>query len=221
MLKKRFYSESGKWLLQIYPMEDIWELEPQRRFVEQLQSVSREITGPAVQNYDATKSLLDAYLKGGLYAVVAILVILLVDFRNPFLVMLALVPLLIASLWTLLGMQLFGIPFNPANLVIIPLLVGIGVDNGIHVVRHFLGAESPEAEVAGTSTGRAITLSSLTTMAGFGSLAIARHQGIHSIGALLTLAMASCLVASLVVLPAVLRILPARVRRRLWMMGRK
>ena len=219
MLKKRFYSDSGKWLLQIYPMEDIWELEPQKRFVEQLQSVSLEITGTAVQNYDATKSLLDAYLRGGFYAVIAILVILLVDFRNPLLVMLALVPLVIASLWTLLGMQVFGIPFNPANLVIIPLLVGIGVDNGIHVVRQFLGADSPDDEVAGTSTGRAITLSSLTTMAGFGSLAIARHQGIHSIGALLTLAMASCLVASLVVLPAVLRLLPSGARRRLWMMG--
>ncbi|MFC1889040.1 MMPL family transporter [Thermodesulfobacteriota bacterium] len=221
LLKKRFYSKTGKWLLQIYPMEDIWELEPQRRFVEQLQSVSPGITGPAVQNYDATKSLLDAYLRGGLYAIAAILVILLVDFRNPFFVMLALIPLVIASLWTLLGMQVFGIPFNPANLVIIPLLVGIGVDNGIHVVRHFLGSDSPEDEVAGTSTGRAITLSSLTTMAGFGSLAIARHQGIHSIGALLTLAMASCLVASLVVLPAVLRILPSGTRRRLWQAGQR
>ena len=130
-----------------------------------------------------------------LFALAVILIILFLDFRHPLLVFFALVPLMVAGLWTLLGMRIFDIAFNPANLVIIPLLVGIGVDNGIHVVRHFLGADSPDEEIAGTSTGRAITLSTLTTMAGFGSLMVARHQGIFSIGALLTLAMGSCLLA--------------------------
>jgi hypothetical protein len=219
LMKKRFIGTSGRLVLQIYPKEDIWELEPQRRFVEQLTSVNPEVTGIAVQNYDATRSLLDAYIQGGMYAVLAILVILFVDFRHPVLVLLTLVPLLFGGLWTLLGMKVLNMAFNPANLVIIPLLVGIGVDNGIHVIRHFLGAGSSEDEIAGSSTGRAITISTLTTMAGFGSLIIARHQGIHSVGALLTLAMASCLLASLVVLPSLLGILPERVRNRIWRLG--
>jgi predicted RND superfamily exporter protein len=219
LLKKRFIGKSGKLLLQIYPQEDIWELEPQRRFVEQLASVDPEVTGTAVQNYEATKSLLDAYVQGGLYAVFAIVLILFLDFRNPVLVLLTLLPLLFGGLWTLLGMKLFRMAFNPANLVIIPLLVGIGVDNGIHVIRHFLGSGSSEEEIAGSSMGRAITLSTLTTMAGFGSLIIARHQGIHSVGALLTLAMAACLLASLVVLPSILRVLPEGIRHWIWEMG--
>jgi hypothetical protein len=219
LLKKRFIGTSGKLVLQIYPKEDIWELGPQRRFVEQLASVNPDVTGIAVQNYDATKSLLDAYIQGGLYAVCAILLILFVDFRHPVLVLLTLIPLLFGGLWTLLGMKVLGMAFNPANLVIIPLLVGIGVDNGIHVIRHFLGSGSSDQEIAGSSTGRAITISTLTTMAGFGSLIIARHQGIHSVGALLTLAMASCLLASLVVLPSLLRILPEGLRHRIWCMG--
>jgi len=219
MLKKRLLGTTGKWLIQVYPKENVWELEPQRPFIEQLRTVSTEITGPAVVNYESTKSLLDAYLQGGLYAVCAILIILFMDFRHPLLVLLALIPLMMAGLWTLLGMRIFDIAFNPANLVIIPLLVGIGVDNGIHVVRHFLGGDSPEEEVAGSSTGRAITLSTLTTMAGFGSLMMARHQGIFSIGALLTLAMGSCLVASLAVLPSVMRILPSQTRRKMWKKG--
>lgn len=219
LLKKRFIGKSGKLLLQIYPEENIWQLEPQRRFVEQIASVDPGVTGTAVQNYDATKSLLDAYVQGGLYAVCAIVLILFLDFRNPLFVLLTLLPLVLGGLWTLLGMKLLKMVFNPANLVIIPLLVGIGVDNGIHVIRHFLGSRSSEDEIAGSSMGRAITLSTLTTMAGFGSLIIARHQGIHSVGALLTLAMACCLLASLVVLPSLLRILPERVRYRMWRMG--
>ncbi len=219
LLKKRFIGKSGRLLLQIYPEENIWQLEPQRRFIEQIASVNPGVTGTAVQNYDATRSLLDAYVQGGLYAVCAIVLILFLDFRHPLFVILTLLPLLLGGLWTLLGMKLLGMAFNPANLVIIPLLVGIGVDNGIHVIRHFLGSGSPEDEVAGSSMGRAITLSTLTTMAGFGSLIIARHQGIHSVGALLTLAMACCLVASLVVLPSLLRILPEGVRYRIWRLG--
>jgi hopanoid biosynthesis associated RND transporter like protein HpnN len=219
LLKKRFVGRSGKLLLQIYPKEDIWQLEPQRRFVEQLASVNPEVTGTAVQNYEATKSLLDAYVQGGVYSVCAILLILFLDFRHPVLVLLTLLPLVFGGLWTVLGMKALKMAFNPANLVIIPLLVGIGVDNGIHVIRHFLGSGSSEDEIAGSSMGRAITLSTLTTMAGFGSLIIARHQGIHSVGALLTLAMASCLLASLVVLPSLLRILPEGVRHRIWRMG--
>jgi hopanoid biosynthesis associated RND transporter like protein HpnN len=219
LLKKRFIGTSGRLVLQIYPKEDIWELGPQRRFVEQLASVNPEVTGIAVQNYDATKSLLDAYVQGGIYAVCAIVLILFVDFRHPLLVLLTILPLVFGGLWTLLGMKILKLAFNPANLVIIPLLVGIGVDNGIHVIRHFLGSRSSDDEIAGSSTGRAITISTLTTMAGFGSLIIARHQGIHSVGALLTLAMASCLLASLVFLPSLLGILPEGVRHRIWRMG--
>ena len=219
LLKKRFIGKSGKLVLQIYPKEDIWELGPERRFIEQIASVGPEVTGMAVQNYDATKSLLDAYIQGGLYAVCAIILILFMDFRHPLLVLLTLLPLLFGGLWTILGMKAMNLVFNPANLVIIPLFVGIGVDNGIHVIRHFLGSGTSNDEIAGSSAGRAITISTLTTMAGFGSLMIARHQGIHSVGVLLTLAMAACLLASLVVLPALLRALPEGVRHRIWRMG--
>jgi predicted RND superfamily exporter protein len=172
-----------------------------------------------VQNYDATKSLLDAYVQGGFYAVLAIVLILFVDLRRPLLVLLALLPLVLGGLWTVLGMKLLGLAFNPANLVIIPLIAGIGVDNGIHVIRHFLGSGSPDEEIAGSTTGRAILISTLTTIAGFGSLMVARHRGIHSVGALLTLAMASCLLASLMAMPSLLRILPARLRHRIWRSG--
>ncbi len=210
LLRKRYLGRGGKWLLQIYPKEDVWQPEPQRRLVDELRTVNPDVTGPAVFNYESTRSLLEAYLEGGLYASVAIAAILLLDFRSVRLAGLSLVPLVLGWLWTLGGMRLSHLSFNPANLVIIPLLVGIGVDNGIHIVRHFLQSPSAEGRIAGSRLGRAILLSSLTTMAGFGSLLVAHHQGIRSIGTLLSLAVGSCLVAALVFLPALLRVLAER-----------
>lgn len=209
-IRKRYLGRGGKWLLQIYGKEDVWQTEPQRRFVDELRTVNPEVTGPAVLNYESTRSLLEAYLEGGLYASIAIAAILLLDFRSVRLASLSLVPLGLGWLWTLGGMRLLHLSFNPANLVIIPLLVGIGVDNGIHIVRHFLQSPSAEGRIAGSRLGRAILLSSLTTMAGFGSLLVAHHQGIRSIGSLLSLAVGSCLVAALVFLPTLLRVLAER-----------
>lgn len=210
LLRKRYLGKNGKWLLQIYAREDVWQSEPQRRFVDELRTVNPEVTGPAVFNYESTRSLLEAYLEGGVYASVAIVLILLLDFRSARLAALSLVPLVLGWLWALGGMRLSNLSFNPANLVIIPLLVGIGVDYGIHIVRHFLQSPSAEGRIAGSRLGRAILLSSLTTMAGFGSLLVAHHQGIQSIGRLLSLAVGSCLVAALVFLPSLLRVLAER-----------
>lgn len=210
LLRKRYLGKNGKWLLQIYAREDVWQSEPQRRFVDELRTVNPEVTGPAVFNHESTRSLLEAYLEGGIYASVAIVLILLLDFRSVRLAGLSLVPLVLGWLWTLGGMRLSHLSFNPANLVIIPLLVGIGVDNGIHIVRHFLQRPSAEGRIASSNLGKAILLSSLTTMAGFGSLLVAHHQGIQSIGRLLSLAVGSCLVAALVFLPSLLRVLAER-----------
>lgn len=210
LLRKRYLGENGKWLLQIYAREDVWQSEPQRRFVDELRTVNPEVTGPAVFNCESTRSLLEAYLESGVYASVAIVLILLLDFRSARLAGLSLVPLVLGWLWALGGMRLSNLSFNPANLVILPLLVGIGVDYGIHIVRHFLQSPSAEGRIAGSRLGRAILLSSLTTMAGFGSLLVAHHQGIQSIGRLLSLAVGSCLVAALVFLPSLLRVLAER-----------
>ena len=101
-------------------------------------------------------------------------------------------------------MWFFRLQFNLANLVAVPLIIGIGVENGIHIVHRYReeGVGGP-ALVAG-STGQAVALFSLTTMIGFGSLMVARYYGIFSMGLLLTIAVGSVLVASLTVLPLLL-----------------
>jgi predicted RND superfamily exporter protein len=139
---------------------------------------------------------------------IAIIVVVIILFRHLRATVLALIPVLFGGLWTIAIMSLLEVDFNMANLIILPLFLGIAVDNGIHIVhRMFESPEAAEAPLA-HSTGKAIVLTSLTTMVGFGSLMVARHNGIFSLGLISVLAVSCSLVASLVVLPLILRLLP-------------
>ena len=95
---------------------------------------------------------------------------------------------------------------NFANIIALPLLVGVGVDNGIHMV-HRMRTEPPaDGDALHTSTSRAVVASGLTTIASFGNLAYSSHLGMASMGKLLTLGMVVTMVATLVLLPALLRL---------------
>jgi predicted RND superfamily exporter protein len=102
---------------------------------------------------------------------------------------------------------LFDLQLNLANLIILPLFLGMAVDDGIHLVHRMLEAPEDAISPLARSTGKAIVLTSLTTMVGFGSLMVARHRGIFSLGILVTLAVGLSLIATLVVLPLVLHLL--------------
>ena len=98
-----------------------------------------------------------------------------------------------------------GIPFNPVNIVSLILVIGIGVTNGVHILNRF--AEEPQPNILARSTGKAVLVSALNTMAGFGSLLVAKHQGIASLGGVMAIGTGTCVVASLAFLPAVLTLL--------------
>jgi predicted RND superfamily exporter protein len=99
-------------------------------------------------------------------------------------------------------MGLLDIPLNPANLIALPLIVGIGVDYGVHIVHNFL--EQRGRYRITPATAIAVAVDSITTIIGFGSLMIASHQGLQSLGRVLTLGITCCTITSLVVLPALL-----------------
>jgi len=98
------------------------------------------------------------------------------------------------------------VSFNLANLVILPLIIGIGVVNGVHIVHRYREETDKSVNILSRSTGQGVILSSLTTMIGFGSLMVADHQGINSLGLVLSLGVGCCLMASITVLPAILRL---------------
>jgi len=123
--------------------------------------------------------------------------------------LLVLLPLLLAALYTVAATVLLSMPFNFANVIVLPLLMGLGVANGIHLVSRAREEKSGAAAFS-TTTPRAVIFSSLTTIASFGSLAVSSHRGTASMGELLALSIGLTLICTLVVLPALMQLWPGR-----------
>jgi predicted RND superfamily exporter protein len=114
-------------------------------------------------------------------------------------------PVAVGSAWTLGLMGLAGVSFNPANIMTLPLVIGIGVTNGIHILNRV--AEEQKVSILGKSTGKAVLISGLTALTGFGSLMLGKHQGIQSLGLVMSIGIGTCLIAGLTFLPALITIL--------------
>jgi uncharacterized protein len=204
-LVSRFVSPRGKWLLQVYPKNQIWDPEPLSKFIADVRSVDPEITGTPLQTFEASRDIKHSYELAGIYALIAVCVLLMLDFRSIPDSLLALLPpgLGMAAMFGIMG--LLGIDRNPANLIVLPLIVGLGVDGGVHVLHDYRtqrGLYQPSA-----STINAIFMNSTTTMVGFGSMMIAAHRGLYSLGLVVTLGVGTCMVVSIVLLPALLTII--------------
>jgi predicted RND superfamily exporter protein len=204
-LVRRFVSDRQQWLLQVYPRKQIWDIEPLREFITDVRSVDPEATGTPLQTYEASRAIKSSYEKAGLYALVAALLVLLLDFRSLKLALLAMLPPVVGTALLFGVMGFFHIALNPANMIVLPLIMGIGVDGGVHVVHDALGQRGRYR--LGSTTFSAILVNTLTTMVGFGSLMVARHRGLYSLGLVLTLGIGACLLVSLVLLPALLTLL--------------
>ena len=204
-IKSRFVGQTGKFLIQVYPKKDLWDRKNQAEFIEQLRTVAPKVTGTPVQLFEYTKLLRDGYVTAAWYSLGAIIIMVLIHFRKPSCVVLALIPVGLGGLWMLGIMGLVGIPFNPANIMTLPLIVGVGVTNGIHILNRF--AEEQHPSILARSTGKAVLVSGLTAMAGFGSLILAKHQGIKSLGWMMSVGIATCMVIGLTFLPAILNLL--------------
>jgi hypothetical protein len=213
-LRRKFIGKSGHFLIQIHPKVDIWEKEGARTFVSELRSVDPEVTGPPIITYEATVLMERAYLQGTIYAFILVGALSLMMIRRFRETLLALLPLPLALLWTVGLMHVFGIKFNLANIWGLPLLIGTSAEFGLNVMLRYLEGRSHGGPLVARSTVMAVALNGITTMVGFGSLMIASHRGIFSLGLLLTIGAGCGLVASLVVLPVVLRLITKPVQQQ-------
>ena len=201
-LRSRFVGKTGRHLVQVYPRSNVWNRVEQEAFVRELRTVDPRVTGTPVQLYEYTSLLKDSYVEAAWWALGAIVILVFVHFRAVFPVLLALLPVAVGALWMVGFMGWTGIPFNPANIMTLPLVIGIGVTNGIHILNRFAEERSPG--ILAKSTGKAVLVSGLTTIAGFGSLIVGEHRGIQSLGWVMAVGTATCMVAGLTFLPAVL-----------------
>ena len=206
-VKSRFVSAQGEFLIRVFPALDIWDQKPLEKFVHDLGTVDPQVVGDPVLLHHFNRAFTNACLWAAGAALAAITVMLLLLFRSLKLTLLALLPLLVGTGWTLNIMWLLNIPFNQANVLFLPLILGEGVEFGIIILVRWRMEESARAITLPASTAKGVALAALTTTVGFGSLMISGHQGVFSLGLLATVGSLSVLLASLSVLPAFLRLL--------------
>jgi hopanoid biosynthesis associated RND transporter like protein HpnN len=205
VFRDQFVGVTGKILLQVFPRENVWERKNQEKFITELRTVDPNVTGTPVQLYEYEELLKDSYVQAAWFSLTAIALMVFFHFRSLSAVILSLLPVAIGTLWLAGLMGWLGIPINLANIMTLPLVIGIGVTNGIQILNRF--AEERTPNILARSTGKAVLVSGLTAIAGFGSLIIAKDRGIHSLGCVMATGIAACMIAGLTFLPALLNLL--------------
>jgi predicted RND superfamily exporter protein len=203
-LKRRFAGKNGKLLLQVAAKKEIFEHEPLKEFVTQVKGVAPNATGEPVMVYESLTILRDSYLKAFGYAFIGIILILLVNFRNLRFALLGTLPLGAGLLLMIGGMWLIGVKFNSANIIVLPLILGVGIDSAIYIINRYRQGNETPGEVVLSSAGAGVFLNALTIFCSFGALMVAHHQGVFSIGAVMSLGMAASVAVFLFFLPALL-----------------
>jgi hopanoid biosynthesis associated RND transporter like protein HpnN len=210
-LRRQFIGTSGHLLLQVYSRLDVSERAGQTRFVEDLRTVDPDVTGQPVVAYESMRLVERACREGLAYAVVLVAAIAALMIRRWRETVLALVPLMLGTLWTVALMQAFGLRFNLVNVWALPLIVGAAAEYGLNIVLRDLESRTYGGPRLARSTVMGVVLNGVTTIAGFGALLVADHRGVWSLGLLLAIGTTMTLAASLVVLPTLMHLARKRL----------
>ena len=213
-LRERYIGASGEFLVRAFARDSLWEHEALMKFTTTAATADPEATGKAFRTLEGLRQMKVGFEWAAVYALAAIVFVLLLDMRRFDALLMGLFPLVVGVMMTLGVMGLCGLSLNPANMIALPLIVGVGVDNGVHVLHDYRSRPPGVAYRLGSATGRGVLVAALTTVLGFGTLITARHQGMASLGLALTLGVTFCMVASLAFLPAVLRLRDIRRLKR-------
>jgi hopanoid biosynthesis associated RND transporter like protein HpnN len=200
-LKRDWIASDGRARIEVFPKGDPNDNETLRRFVEAVRALAPDATGAPVSIQESSRTVVRAFLQAGLWALLAITVLLAVTLRRATDVLLTLAPLVLSGLATLGICVAIGLPLNFENIIALPLLFGIGVAFNIYFV---MAWRSGKRDLLPSSLTRAVIFSALTTGTAFGSLWLSHHPGTSSMGKLLALSLACTLISALLFLPALL-----------------
>ena len=220
-LRREWIASDGRARIEVQPERDISNSRDMQAFAEPIMAVAPTATGAPVTVTEASKVVMGSFREATLLTIGLIAVLLLVIQRSVVSVLLILAPLMLGALYTLAASALLGIPFNFANVIVIPLLFGLGVASSIHMVDRglALARDLPPGRRFGidlmlTSTPRAVLVSTLTTATAFATLSLSHHRGLSSMGILLAIAILFTLICSLIVLPSLMMEWERRSRRK-------
>jgi hopanoid biosynthesis associated RND transporter like protein HpnN len=210
-LVARLQAPGGLQRLEIYPAENVVDPAAMGRFVRAVQAVAPAATGGPVAIVEAGDSVVRSVVQALTIAAVFIVIVLygvLGTVRDTALVI---APVLLAAVLAVGTVVLLGMAINFANVIAVPLLLGLGVDSCIHIVSR-AREQADVRSVLASSTSRAVLFSALTTVGSFGTLMLSHHRGTASIGELLAITIGLTLVCALVVLPALIEMLGGAAR---------
>jgi len=200
-IKRDWEAPNGEARIQVVPVPGAREGNGLREFVAAVRQVAPNAGGSAVTIVASADTIIASFRQAAISAIIAIALILLATLRRVTDASLVMAPLLLSSVLTVLMMLMLGRGLNFANIIALPLLLGVGVSFNIYFVMNWrAGLILP----LGSPTARAVMFSALTTGTSFGSLALSHHPGTASMGVLLLLSLASTLIATLWFVPALL-----------------
>ena len=204
-VRARFVSPEGGLLVSIFPKIDLWEFAPLESFVKTLRTIDPDATGAPMTVFESIVDMRDAFILMSTWSVLAITLLVWLDLRSVVSTATCMACLFIGMSWTFGLLGLFGVSLNLANFFSIPMLLGFGIDSCVHVMHR--AREQGNSDTFGW-TMRAVILSAVTTAVGFGTLLFASHRGLQSLGLIMFIGSFSCLICSVTLLPAALRIFP-------------
>jgi hopanoid biosynthesis associated RND transporter like protein HpnN len=206
-LAREWVTPDGRARVQVLPKGDPDNTEVLRDFVTAILAVEPDATGPAVSLFEAGNTVVEAFVQAGIFALSAIAVLLWITLRRITDVLLTLVPLLVAGVVTLELCVLIELPLNFADIIALPLLLGVGVAFKIYYI---MAWRQGKTALLQSSLTRAVIFSALTTATAFGSLWLSSHPGTSSMGKLMALALVCTMAAAVLFQPALMG--PPRVK---------
>jgi len=203
-LRERMLTPDGRAIVIVKPAEDLRDPETRRRFAHDVREIAPNAVGPPVRFTAVGEAVIGAFRQAAAIAFIIIVALLSFVLRRAGDVAMVLAPIVLALLLTVASTVILRMPFNLANIIVLPLILGLGVAFGIQIVSR--SRAEPGARLMETSTPRAVLFSALTTTGSFAALALSNHPGTASMGTLLTIAIAFTLCCTLLVLPALLEL---------------
>ena len=200
--------QDGRARVEVFPKGDLNRNEDLRAFTSAVAGVAPNATGSSMYMVESAKLITGALFEAFSYAVIAMLALLLLLWRSVLDTLLVFIPLGMAALVTAAIAHAVGLPLNFADVIVLPLLLGIGIDTGIHLVHRY--RHSPDADLLSTATSRGVIWASATTIDSFGTMGFASHLGLATLGQLLALGVTVTLVSTLVLIPALLAVTSRR-----------
>lgn len=203
-LRSRYVAPDGRYRIEVFPRENILKANSLRRFVKAVVAIAPNSTDTPVTIREAGNAVVRSFLLATLYALLAISLYLLIELRRFRDALLALLPLGLSLLMTAAASVILDLPFNFANVIVVPLLLGSGVED-VYLIYRFRKDPPLSGNMLETSTARALFLSTLTTILSFSALSFSPHRGMASMGKLLTIGIGFLMITTLVFLPALLK----------------